>query len=476
MGKVLRLLTLLIVVGLLLAPPMPAHTQEALRVLDTHVTSDFPLSITFHVEAQGPADISKAEVRFRVEQQSCAQAESSGFAELDPAKNMVTQWKWDMRKGGSLPPGAVVRYHWVLQDASGDVLDTPEETYEVVDDRYTWQAIDQDPLTLYWYNGEPAFASPLMNTAQEALDRLEASAGTRPLRPVKLFIYGSAQDLQGALVHPQEWTGGVSFTGFNIVAIGITPAALAWGQRAIAHELTHVVVGQVTFNCFRDIPTWLSEGLATYNEDASREPLPAYASALKEAVAAGGLISVRGLSGGFPTSQEDALLAYGESFSLVQYLTEEYGPEKLGALLAMYRSGNTTDVALEQVYRLDQEGLEEEWRRHIGAPLVAKEPPDQTPTSLAPPVPAFELFTLSTPTPPTPKSDVGTTATEATPTPIAADQEPTHAVGPASSGGGCSGGLPPPANAGSQELGAAALPVGFLMLAGLAFGVRRRTP
>ena len=468
-----RRLTLLIVMGLLLASPMPVHTQEALRVLDTHVTSDFPLSITFHVEAQGPADISDAEVRFRVERQSCAQGESSGFAEFDPSGNVATQWNWNMRKGGSLPPGAVVRYHWVLQDASGDVLETPEETYEVVDDRYTWQEIDQDPLTLYWYDSEPAFASPLMSAAQEALDRLEASAGTRPLRPVRLFIYGSSQDLQGALVYPQEWTGGVSFTGFNIVAIGITPASLAWGRRAIAHELTHVIVGQVTFNCFRDIPTWLSEGLATYNEDASGEPLSAYAGALKEAVAAGGLISVRGLSGGFPTAQEDALLAYGESFSLVQYLTEEYGPEKLGALLAMYRSGNTTDVALEQVYGFDQEGLEEEWRRHIGAPPRAQEPPGQTPTPLAPLIPTFELYTLPTPTPPTPKSDSGTPAPEATSTPTTAVQEPTSAVGPAS-GGGCSGGLPVPTNAGSQELGGAALPMGILGLAGLTFGIRRR--
>ena len=470
----LRLLILLILVGLLLAPPLPVHTQEALRVLDTHVTSDFPLSITFHVEVQGPADISKAEVRFRVERRSCAQAESSGFAELDPARNVATQWKWDMRKGGSLPPGAIVRYRWVLQDASGDVLETPEKTYEVVDDRYTWQAIEQDPLTLYWYIGDQAFASSLMSTAQEALDRLEASGGTRPLRPAKLFIYGSAQDLQGGLVYPQEWTGGVSFTGFNIVAIGITPVSLAWGQRAIAHELTHVAVGQVTFNCFRDIPTWLSEGLATYNEDASGEPLPAYANALKKAVTTGGLISVRGLSGGFPTAQEEALVAYGESFSLVQYLTEEHGPEKLGALLAMYRSGNTTDIALEQVYGFDQEGLEGEWRRHIGAPPMAQELPDQTPTSLAPLIPTFELYTLSTPTPPTPRADVGTPAPKATPTPTTAAQEPTHAVEPANGGGGCSGGLPPPTNAGSQELGAAALPVGSLVLAGLAFGIRRR--
>jgi len=262
---VFRLLMLLSLVGLLLAPPRFMDAQEAIRVRDTHVTADFPLSITFHLEAQGPVPINAAEVRFYVEQRSCAQAESSGFAEFVPDKHVTTQWTWDMRKGGSFPPGAVVRYHWRLQDTSGEVVETLEERYQVVDDRHPWQTMTRDLLTLSWYKGDRAFASALMGTSQEALDRLEASTGTRPLKPVRLFIYGSADDLRGALVFPQEWTGGVSFTGFNIIAIGISPGSLVWGQRAVAHELTHVVVGQVTFNCFHDIPTWLSEGLATYN-------------------------------------------------------------------------------------------------------------------------------------------------------------------------------------------------------------------
>jgi len=465
---VIRLLTILSLLGLILALPRPVDAQETIRVLDTHVTADFPLSITFHLEAQGPVPISKAELRFRVEQRSCAQAESSGFAEFAPARHINTRWTWDMRKGGSFPPGAVVRYRWRLQDESGEVVETPEETHQVVDDRYPWQSITQGPLTLSWHRGDQGFATALMDAVQEALDRLEASTGTRPFKPVELFIYGSSEDLRGALVFPQQWTGGVSFTGFNIIAVGIPPGSLAWGQRAIAHELTHVVVGQVTFNCFHGIPSWLHEGLATYNEDASGEPLPAYSNALRKAIKTGELLSVPSLGGGFPTAQDEALLAYGESFSLVQYLTERYGAEELGMLLTEFRSGITTDAALQRTYGFDQQGLEKEWRQYIGAPPMAEASPGHTPTPVAPAIPTFEPFTLSTPTP-----DTGTLAAKATPTPTPG-QEPAPVIQRDTNGGGCAGALPLPASTGGQNPGTAILPLGSLALAALALGVRRR--
>jgi len=38
------------------------------------------------------------------------------------------------------------------------------------------------------------------------------------------------------------------------------------GKGAIAHELTHLITAQMTLNPYNDIPTWLDEGLAMYNQ------------------------------------------------------------------------------------------------------------------------------------------------------------------------------------------------------------------
>ncbi len=431
----LRLRLLLLLLGSLIAIPGLLNAQE--EAPRQWVSVDFPRSVTFLLEATSSQEITQAAVRFQVEERSCAQVESTGYAELSPGHHVSTQWTWDMRKTGGLPPGAVVHYRWAITNASGEVTETPTATVEIVDQRHTWQTIQGNDITLSWYRGDEGFATALSDAAREAIARLEASTGTRPEGPVKLYIYGSASDLREALVYPQEWTGGVSFSSFNIVAIGIGPDSLSWGRRSIAHELTHVVIGQATHNCYSGLPSWLNEGLATYNEGDSS---PTYVTSLEEAVESGRLISIHSLAGAFPTTEQDAFLAYGESRSLVEHLIEEFGTEKLNELLAAFRSGNEADAALRQVYGFDQAGLQERWRRSLGAtPLpegVSKIPPG----SQVPLLPTFEPFSLATPAP------SGTVAVA----------EPTATQEPRGDGLGCSARLPP-AVGGSQPAAKALL-------------------
>ncbi len=447
-----HLVGLVALLGLLLVNIQPAGAQQMLGIVDTGVTSDFPQAITFHLTAQGPADITDAEVRFRVESRTCAQVENSGFAEVTPGKLVTTEWTWDTRRGGTLPPGAAVRYRWVVRDDAGSVAESDEQSYEVTDDQHTWQTIPRGGLTLSWHASDQPFAETLMQSALDALDRLETSTGARPLGMVKLFIYASAQELQESLVFPQEWTSGVSFTGFDIVAIGIPAGSLAWGQGAVAHELTHVIMDQLTFNCISDVPAWLAEGLATLNEDPTGAAQSQYTSALNRAVESDGLLSVRSLSGSFPAAQDEAILAYGQSYSLVHYLVNTHGAERMKAFLSAFRSGSTADDALKNVYGFDQSSLEVAWRNHIGAQPMTELPGAGTPTPPVPTIPTFEPFTLDTPTP----SDGA---------PI---QQPT--------GGGCNAGLPLPPR--SEGTGPLTMLLGLLpvTLAGLVLGVRSLMP
>ncbi len=445
-----RLLGLIALWGLLLIDIQPATAQEAFDIVNTGVTSNFPQDITFHLTARSPADITDAEVRFQVENRSCAQVENSGFAEVTPGKLVTTGWTWEMRRGGSLPPGATVQYRWIVRDVTGGVVESDKQSYEMTDDQHSWQTISRDRLTLSWYTSDQPFAEALMQSAQDALERLEVSTGARPQGEVKLFIYGSAQELQESLVFPQEWTGGVSFTGFDIVAIGIPSGSLVWGQRAVAHELTHVVMDQLTFSCISDVPTWLAEGLATLNEDPTGASQSEYVSALNSAVGSDGLLSVRGIGGSFPTAQGEAILAYGQSFSLVEYLVNTYGAERMESLLSAFSSGSTADAALEHVYGFDQSGLEVEWRDYIGAQPMIGVPGVRTLTPAVPAIPTFEPYTLDTPTP----SD------------SAPMQQPT--------GGGCNAGLQLPSMSHTAGPLAMLFSLAPVMLASLVLGVRRR--
>jgi hypothetical protein len=201
-----------------------------------------------------------------------------------------------------------------------------------------------------------------MATAQQALARLAEDTGAELEKPVEIYIYANAQDLQGAMIYPQEWTGGVTFTRYGVVAIGIAPVNLDWGKRAIAHELTHLVINQVTLNPYIDLPTWLDEGLAMHNEG----PLePAFADPLSTAIAENRLISVRSLASPFSAYAGESVLSYAESYSLVDFLITNYGGGKMLELLNTFRQGSSYDGALEAVYGFDMDGLDALWRAYV---------------------------------------------------------------------------------------------------------------
>ena len=450
---------LLLVASFVAVPGLLSAQQQLLR---QSATVDFPLSLTFRLEASEPLEITQATVRFQVEERSCARVESTGYAELQSQTPRSAQWTWDMRKTGGLPPGAVVHYRWEVTDGSGNVRETPLATVEIMDQRHAWRSIAAEGVTLYWYRGEESFAAALMDTAQEALARLKASTGAVPETPVKLYIYGSTSELQDALVFPQEWTGGVSFNSFNVIVIGIHPDSLAWGKRAMTHELTHSIIGQVTHNCYQAIPAWLSEGLATYNEG---EPSLSYAEALTQAISDSRLLSVKSLSGAFPTDAQAAVLAYAESGSLIDHLVRAFGAGKLSDLLEVFRSGSTADAALQRVYGFDQAGLEESWRRSLGAAPAPTAASGEVSGPLVPVLPTFEPFSLATPSPTN-----AAPALQSSPTPI-----PTATPEPESSGGqSCSFGMSravAPDDPGAATL---LLPVWAVALGSLAGITRRR--
>jgi len=171
------------------------------------------------------------------------------------------------------------------------------------------------------------------------------------------------------MIYPQDWTGGVAFTQYGVIAIGISTdsASILWGKGAISHELTHLVVHQVTFNPYNSLPTWLDEGLAMYSEGA----LDVYFSTtLLNAEKNNTLISVRSLTSPFSAYSDQSILSYAESFEIVSYLIGTYGRDKMLQLLNIFEQGSGYDEALKKVYGFDMDGLNALWQAAMAATTV----------------------------------------------------------------------------------------------------------
>ncbi|MCB0196228.1 MAG: hypothetical protein KDJ65_30030 [Anaerolineae bacterium] len=349
--------------------PHPIEAQDAIQLIDQSWESDFNQSVTFSAEASSSAEITEADLFYRVVGQLATSRNDSDFT---PGTTVNASYTIDLTDPGNYqPPGTELEYWWKFVDADGNELKTEPEVLFYEDDRHDWQYLENDRLTLAWYTGGDSFGKTLFERANEALDTLEADFGASIENPIKIFIYGDQEALLDAMsAGAQEWTGGAAYTDYGVVVIGIRPVQLEWGLNAMTHEMSHLVIHQATDNPFgggSTLPRWLDEGIAVYNEN--RDELDDNFKALFErAVANDNLMTLRTLSSPFPSDTIQANLAYGQSGAVVKFMADTYGSDAMAELLAIFAEGALYDEALEQSIGLNMDQLDNAFRESLDLP------------------------------------------------------------------------------------------------------------
>ena len=239
-------------------------TQASIEVINNRADVDFPNTINFALNYASDTPLADASLSFGVDKFSCVEVQSQIPVEIDPARNTLA-WEWIMIRSGNPPPGTEVWWEWTLTDTAGNTITTPRESLTLSDDRFEWQTVSAENIDLHWYRGEEV-GPLLLDAAVEAQKRLETEMGITLTDAVDLWIYGDSGDMRDAVLYIQDWAGGVAFTEYNTILIGVPPnIADDWGVSTVAHELAHLVTGQFGRSCVGGSrPTWLEEGLASY--------------------------------------------------------------------------------------------------------------------------------------------------------------------------------------------------------------------
>lgn len=363
MSKKLLLLTLLIAALFTsFLPPSHIQAQDNISVVKTWVDTSFPDTMTFNINVSGAAPITKIYLRYSLVSENPIRVFSEEWLSFQPSTSVEARWVWRLKTTGGLPPGTDLKYWWVITDEKGNTLETAPRNYIYFDLRYSWKFYERGNIFLAVARGDDNFANQLLSAAQQAIDRLEQNAGVKLEKKVKIFVYPGDEELRQAILFSSEWTGGMAFTEFSILVLGVRPGDLDWGKRVLTHELAHIVVRQESYNFYNDLPNWLNEGLAMWNEGSQR---PDMQQSLRRAIEAGSFPSLRTLSSPFPSDTRDAFLAYAVSESVVEYLLNRYDRSKMPELLRVFKEGSGYDEALIRVYGFNMDQLFEMWRDSI---------------------------------------------------------------------------------------------------------------
>jgi len=230
-----------------------------------------------------------------------------------------------------------------------------------------------------------------------SLEFLERDTDITSERQIQIYVYGDRDDFFNALEPgAKEWTGGRAFPSYDIILIDIAPDSLEWGKRAVAHEITHLIIHQRIRSPLGELslPPLIDEGLAVYYESPG-SPDPQFVNPLKRAIQNDTLIPLRSLTKAFAADTNIANLSYAQCYSVVDFIFRHYGRDKMAQLLQAFKQGGLTDDIFKQVLGVDIDGLEVAWRQDIGAkPRALPTRALTTPT----PFPTFSLSTEATPT------------------------------------------------------------------------------
>ncbi len=355
--------------------PGASTTAGAIEVLASSGRSEFPNRIVFSLQAKSSAQISSVRIAYRVGDDpvtSIARVPAAAAFRID------TSYQIDLSRE-YYPPGVTMHYRWQIEDQSGAQLTTNWADLRITDPRFFWHERTLGAVTLHWYAGDDQYASTLLSTAAQALATASSTMGATSLKPVDIYLYATEQDFRSALVAgSDQWVGGQTYPLYRLTVLLAPPDLLTDDQRSIAHEMTHIAIDSTSEDPFGPLPTWLDEGVAMVAEGSLD---PTFQQALASAAASHRLLSIQSISGNFPEDSDQAALAYAESASLVSYFEKQYGTQRLAALIAAFRRGETSDEAFQQSIGMSTLEFQRRWEASLQSAGAAATPTSSTSAS-----------------------------------------------------------------------------------------------
>ena len=206
------------------------------------------------------------------------------------------------------------------------------------------------------------YLEPLL---EESWDTLTVKYGFEPEGPILIEIFENTEDFAVRSVGLPD-IGPLVGICFGKVITLISPDTLSanW-QEIVWHEFMHVITLQMTNN---RMPRWLSEGISVWEEREGRSYWGrSQGLDLVRAASEDKLLHVAELNSGFSGARNSADLgfAYFQSYLVVDYISENYGFDKLVELVKQYAFIKEDSERFSEVFNLSLDEFDRGFRLWI---------------------------------------------------------------------------------------------------------------
>ncbi len=274
-----------------------------------------------------------------------------------------------------LPPFTAVTYWWTLTSASGEQIEIPPQRFVYRDDRFAWQGVTGEEITIFWSGAEETVGAAAHEIVRQTREQLRPVLNLAANEPVTVYVYPSSAAFRSGLrLAGLDWQDGLADPRLDVVLVTAVNPRTAPSDLAqtLPPATTRLLLYRALGDDAANLPPWLVWGLAGAGEELS----PVLATAARE----NSLIPLAELCQTFPDGQK--ALAVAQSISFVAWLREQFGAEKVGALAAALAAGMECDAAARQTLGRSLDDLDKDWRQTV-RPAAARQFFDQNALWLA---------------------------------------------------------------------------------------------
>lgn len=256
-------------------------------------------------------------------------------------------------------------YHYSVILTNGKIIESPKYTFYYEDNRVEWQTLEEGSFQVHWYAGDLVFALRMLDIAQAGWVKIHTLINLPAPDKMDIYIYADSATMQDTLnFNGKDWIAGHADPDLKAFSVAL-PAGEEQnllGEQRIPHEMMHVLLYQKVGAGYANLPTFVIEGLASA---AEIYPNPDYQILLDNAYQKRSLLPMVGLCQAFPRDASNALLAYAQSASFVNYLFRVYGTDRLQALVEQYANGLDCEDGIQAVLGETLSELENTWRKDV---------------------------------------------------------------------------------------------------------------
>lgn len=362
-------LNLILLISLLILPSFQhrVSAQDLPNVVleSTTADSNFPDDVRFALSASVEDEVKRVDLVY----------EESGNETLELLPADFDQSGDDLSASATadfatyyVPAGIDLTYHWVITFADDAVVETDSAVVTWLDDRFSWNRSDGTGVEIYSYGRSDEFLSFVVETADQAVNQLTNLYNPPGSLPIRIWLYESEDDFAGTLAaNSEKWAAGAAYPALQLILAVIPEDSQSEVLRIIPHEISHQILYQATRNPFNAPATWIDEGLAVSAQIGGSDR---YQRVVEQAVEDSDLLSLRGLISSFPYDPEEATLAYGESYLVMQFVLDTYGDEAVQSIITAYRDGASHNDVLREALGLSIEELEQQWLSQLAITLM----------------------------------------------------------------------------------------------------------